>query len=96
MQLDFFNTINLSGVPLQEATEKACHQNDRVLKIMKELIKATPFQVSEVYDKLYSPAPITSIRRSMTVLTSQGKLEMTDEMKKGKYGMNNHVWKIIE
>lgn len=94
MQLNFFNTIELSGPPLVEATEQACKQDDRVLLILKKLGKATPFMVSEIYNKLYPECPVTSIRRSLTVLTTKGFLIMCDEMKVERYNKPNHYWKI--
>lgn len=90
----FYNTISLSGSDLLQAECKASDQNKRVLEIIKERGKSTPFEVSQIYDKLYNPAPVTSIRRSMTTLTKQGKLEMLDEMKKEKFGHNNHLWRV--
>lgn len=95
-QLDFFNTIHLFGPELKEAEGKADRQNQRVLNIVKGLGKATPFQVAEVYNRMYPECPLTSIRRAMTCLTDQGKLEMLDEMKKEKFGHNNHYWKVCE
>lgn len=95
MQLNFFNTIELSGPPLVEATEQASKQDDRVMKIFKKMgCKLTPFQVSEIYNKLYPECPVTSIRRSLTVLTTKGFLTMCDEMKIERYNKPNHYWKI--
>ena len=95
-QLDiFFNTVKLSGSDLAEATRQADCQNGRVLDIIRKAGRLTPFQVSSIYDKLYDPAPVTSIRRSMTVLTKQGKLAKCDEMKTERYGMKNHYWRVV-
>lgn len=96
MQLDFFNTIHLAGPELVSAKKQTGLQDERVLEIIRKGVKMTPFQVSSEYDKLYNPAPVTSIRRSMTVLTDRGKLEMCDEMVTEKYGKPNHYWKIVE
>lgn len=94
MQLNFFNSIELTGPPLVEATEQASKQDDRVFLILKKLGKATPFMVSEIYNRLYPECPVTSIRRSLTVLTTKGELIKCDEMIKEKFGMKNHYWKI--
>ena len=37
--------------------------------------------------------PITSIRRAISTLTKQGKLTKTNELRKGRYGKKEHVWK---
>lgn len=95
VQLDiFFNTIDLKGQDLAEATNQAQKQDDRILEIMKRHKKLTPFEVSDIYNSLYPVAPVTSIRRSMTVLTDKGFLEMCDEMKKEVYGKPNHYWRL--
>lgn len=94
LQLEFFNTIDLKGRELIEATSQAQKQDDRVLGIFKIFKKMTPFEVSNIYNSRYPPAPVTSIRRSMTVLTKKGFLIMCDEMKKEVYGSPNHYWKL--
>lgn len=93
-QLSFFNTISLKGEELKEATEKAMVQEDMVLFIMCDGQEYTPFEVQEIYNRIFSPVPITSIRRAITVLTDKGKLEKLDEMKEGNYGKPNHKWRL--
>lgn len=94
MQLEFFNTIDLKGTELAEATNQAQKQDERVLRIFKLYRKMTPFECWNVYNLFFPEAPVTSIRRSMTVLTNKGFLEMCDEMKKEILGKPNHYWKI--
>lgn len=95
MQLDiFYNTIHLSGKPLADARAQAGCQNERVVEIVKDLGKATPWKVWEAYKRLYPEAPITSLRRSMTVLTKQGRLEKCFEMEKERLGQPNHYWRV--
>jgi hypothetical protein len=97
MQLNFFNTVELSGQPLLTAKQKAGKQDERIEIIMKDLKKATPFMVWEAYNKLYPEIPITSVRRSMTVLTRKKKvLEKLgkEEMKTERLGMKNHYWRV--
>lgn len=94
LEISFFNTIDLAGKELSEAENQACKQDDRVLQILKSGDKMTPFEVSEAYNSKYSEAPVTSIRRSMTVLTDRGLLIMCDEMKVERFGKPNHYWKV--
>ena len=54
----------------------------------------TPFDVSEIYNKLYSNAPITSIRRAMTQLTKDNHLVMTEKKRNGIYNTPNHLWEL--
>lgn len=93
MQLTFFNTINLSSEPLAEATGQTIKQNDRVYGLFVSYGKMTPLECSRVYNDNYPHCPETSIRRAITCLTDQGKLEMLDQMKVEKYGKPNHYWK---
>jgi hypothetical protein len=38
--------------------------------------------------------PITSIRRAMTNLSDNGKLEKTNEFVMGNYGKKEHLWQL--
>ena len=54
----------------------------------------TPFDIQDAIRALYSvKVPITSVRRAMTDLTTEGWLTKTDIMKKGRYGKEVHCWK---
>ena len=91
----FYNTVNLNGTDLKKAVQKSNRQSDRVLKIFKmNAIPMTPAQVSGYYDDLYSPSPLTSIRRAITNLTKDGRLIKTDVKVPGIYGTPNYKWKL--
>jgi hypothetical protein len=90
---NYFNTTRESGNPLRDSASRASIQDYRIMGIFKTNESLTPFDVHECYNKLYSEAPITSIRRSMTVLTNMGMLIKTNEMRVGKYGKKNYLWK---
>lgn len=92
----FYNTIHLTGSDLSQARAKAAKQDDRILEIMRGAEKMTPLQVSRLYNEIYPEAPVTSIRRSMTNLTNQGKLERLEEKVMEKFGMPNFYWKVCE
>lgn len=93
-QLDFFNTIHLSGEALKEALAQCNNQAERILKILSNGKPKTPAEVHGVYQSHYANTPITSIRRAITNLTINGELEKLEEMKEGNYGKPNHKWKI--
>ena len=94
-QKNYFDTTKLPKEQLKQAVSKATVQDKRVLSIFKRKKRPmTPAEVWDVYCKLYPVCPITSIRRSMTVLTEKGKLEKTDKLKNGMYGKPNHVWRL--
>lgn len=91
----FFNTTHETE-KLPEYNQKAQSQNERVLKILTEAkTHLTPFEIFARYSAYYkSKTPITSIRRSLTVLTKKEKLEKLDIKKNGNYGRSNYQWRI--
>ena len=52
------------------------------------------FSPFDVLDLTELNAPITSIRRALTDLTSKGKLVKSSIMKMGPYGKQVHCWKL--
>lgn len=89
----FYNTINIHGVELNNSIVQVKKQNDRIYQILKQANKKlTPFDVHKIYDQLFKVTPITSIRRAMTQLTSDGKLIKLSEMKDEIFGKPNHYW----
>lgn len=103
MLKNFFNTIKLYGKQLKEAQEKATNQDERIYLIFSQNRgkKMTPFEVLDIYKKLYKEVPITSIRRSLTYLSTPDKegkshLVKTEEMRNGKYAKPNHLWKFAQ
>lgn len=93
----FYNTIQVTGLTLIDYRIKAEYQDERILAIFQvNKRNLTPFEVSAVYNALYPPAPITSIRRAITNLTEQGKLIKSTEMRMGEYGKSNFTWVIVD
>lgn len=95
-ELNFFNTINLSGNELTVAKDNCNKQEQRILGIMKIGQPMTPFEVQLFYNSLYDEIPITSVRRAITCLTKKGYLAKKDEMKIEMYGTKNHCWEKIK
>lgn len=94
----FHNTVQATGETLDKYRTDAQKQEDRVLAIMQaNPAWWTPFAVQEMYGRLYRFVPITSIRRAMTDLTNEGKLEKSDTPNAaGQYGKPNHSWRVIQ
>lgn len=90
----FFNTTNEEGEILKEYGLKA---NSQALKIAayfkKEKKSLSP---SEVWKNLFNvdETPLTSVRRAISVLTSKGFLEKTDEKSDGIYDRPEYKWKL--
>ena len=92
---EFFNTIHLSGTELKEAKEQTGLQDQRVLEIFRGYGELTPVDCWQAYCCRFPECPLTSIRRSITVLTGKGLLMKLDKMKPGRYGKKNYLWKIV-
>lgn len=90
----FYNTIDLKGQDFSVAVRNAKSQDEKILNLFLShpLQCYTPF---EVHSLLFSEStPITSIRRSMTNLEDEGKLEKTGEQKEGGFGKKNYLWRL--
>ena len=96
----YFNTTNLEGEDLRDAKQKATNQNDLVIELFRE--KQDPMTPSEVWkiligrNSIKSVTPLTSIRRSITSLTTAGLLELTTNQKTGMFGRPEGIWKLSE
>lgn len=90
-ELDFHNTINESGERLTELRENAKTQQEKILKFFysNSVYCFTPFEVRR---NVLPFAPITSVRRAITNLTTQGHLIKEKEQKIEKYGVKNNYW----
>ena len=96
MQLNFYNTIDLSNSELATAKVSVKKQADRILDIIRVRNKSmTPFEVHFFYVQKYPNCPITSIRRAMTNLTDQNKLTKTTDKKIEVYGKPNYKWALV-
>lgn len=78
---------------IQRGEKQAQSQAEKILEFfeMNPLKKMTPFDVA--FELFTVETPITSIRRSLTDLTTAGKLvKLEHEQVKGKYGVSNCLW----
>lgn len=92
----FYNTINATGWDLFSANKRATRQEDIVFQVFVEGGKEmTPFEVEEVLTRKGYSYPITSIRRSITNLTKQGRLRKTNIKRVGLYGQVNYTWEVL-
>ena len=95
----YYNTTNLTGEELYEEIANSLTQEQLILHIYNtdlenidqglgpEVVRWT---CEEFYNKDW---PITSIRRAINTLTKAGKLTKTNELRRGRYGKKEHVWK---
>jgi len=92
---EYFNSTHLAGKDLSEAKQQAKFQDERVLGLYIIYGKMTPCECWKIYCDNHPPCPLTSVRRSVTVLTRRDKLRKLPEMKKGIYGKYAHVWEPL-
>lgn len=87
----YYNTNNLKAKKLIAALVKAKAQEDKVKIIMNTYGKMSASEVHEFFPKT---TPLTSIRRAMSDLQTDGFLVITDEMKDGLFGSPEHYYKV--
>ena len=89
----YFQTTRLTVDELDAAIEAAEQQDIAVLAIFRAHVSLSPSRCWEIYSRRRQ-APLTSIRRSITVLTGAGALTKTDNQAPGLYGKAEHVWRL--
>ena len=93
MSREYYNTLNESKSDAKESKDKAKKQKDQIFAIFRHTLRPmTPAEIWEGYGFKNSNAPLTSIRRAITNLESEGLLEKTDIQKPGIYGKMNYCW----
>jgi tRNA(Leu) C34 or U34 (ribose-2'-O)-methylase TrmL len=96
LQMHFYNTISLTDQELKKEIINAINQEDRIYYLFQIYREGTPSEMMKRYDKRWPSIPLTSIRRSLTNLTKEGRLVMTDKMLPGLYNKPEHLWELRE
>jgi len=93
--MTYYNTTGEAGAVLGASQRQAESQEEKILCFFKKYPdKAfTPYAVQRY---LRAKWPITSIRRAMTNLTNEGKLEKLKVLRQEKYGKSNHIWTLAD
>lgn len=87
----YFSTTRLPPEELAQAIAAAADQTERVLAVFRARVALTP---SQAHGYMPGNAPITSIRRAISVLTDAGALVKTDRYLVGPHGAKEHVWAL--
>jgi hypothetical protein len=87
--MTYHNTTPVQGEQLELFTNRAKRQDEEVMDVFCIIKSASP---SSIYKLLKEKYPITSIRRSITNLTNQGRLAKTEKFVEGMYGRPERVW----
>lgn len=97
--MTYYKTTDLTHDELQERIQTADTQEN----IIQAFFNNHPhgkFTASDLEHLLKSEnrigpgTPITSIRRALTNLKKDGRINKLDEFKKGPYGMNEHFYQL--
>lgn len=94
----FYNTIRQEGDELRRSMQNARTQKDKILVYFERRpgMLITPHSVAEFFSLLGYNWPITSVRRAMTDLTTDGHLEKTKMMRAEKLGKPNYCWSLAK
>ena len=90
--MSYYNTTNLKRDELKTSHKKTISQEQKILEIFKN--HQIPLSPTDLYLNFFDKTPITSIRRALSNLTKDGKLEKTLLMKIGSYGKAEHCWRL--
>ena len=93
--MTYYNTTAQKGEILDNFKSKASDQNSIIMEWFKAN-KDKEVSTDDIWINLFdtSVVPQTSIRRSITNLTSEGLLEKLDKKKMGIYGRPVYLWKL--
>lgn len=91
----YYNTTNAVGRDLEKYREAAENQEDVVLAFYQARPEDA-FSPDDVQRRVLPEAPLTSVRRAITNLTSRGDLVKTDRKARGRYGRLAYLWRLAE
>jgi len=90
----YFNTTSETNSTLLHHTGKAERQDDTILNFFRGNYNHE-YTPEEVHRHLFgNNTPLTSVRRSMTVLTGRGYLVRCETKRMGSYGRMSFTWRL--
>ena len=89
--MTYYNTNNESAKNRKVFEKKTMKQDDIILSFFKETKTFTP---SKIWQQFPTKAPLTSVRRSINTLKSNGKIIETGNKTMGIYGKVEREYKL--
>ena len=89
--MTYYNTNNESAENKKVSEKKTMKQDDIILLLFKETKTFTP---SKIWEQFPTKAPLTSVRRSINTLKSNGKIIETGNKPMGIYGKVEREYKL--
>lgn len=89
----YYNTTGETQPELDLFNQVTAEQDQKILALFWSRIELSP---SEIFQELHEKGVnylLTSIRRSLTDLTTAGYLIKTDKKRKGLFGRNECIWR---
>lgn len=90
--MSYYNTTNLEKEALKKCRKAVVSQEKKILEIFKN--HQIPLSPTDIFSNFFKKTPLTSIRRALSNLTRDGKLEKISKMKIGSYGKLEHCWRL--
>lgn len=91
----YYNSLNQTQPELALSWAKTENQKAIVKKIFSCNLKGlTAYEAWKIFQSHGFDCPLTSIRRSITDLTTEGYLIMTADKRTGGYGAMNFIYKV--
>lgn len=100
--MSYYNTTHLDRESLKEATRAAETQEEAVLAIFgwagpaQRRPMLAPSDVHHLTSAIGRRWPLHSIRRAITTLTKDGKLERLDLKQMGPFGRPEYLWRAVQ
>ena len=97
--MSYHNTLAHEQPLLGEYQQKAMSQDERILHFMKTYPFST-LRSDQIWHHVFDDengkptCPEGSVRRSLTNLTNQGELVMSETLVTGQYGHPVHTWRL--
>jgi hypothetical protein len=93
MMTDYYNTTGSAGALLVEREVNAKTQQELILEFFAR-VPGMQYSPSQVQQRLGLKCPLTSVRRAITNLTTDGKLRKTSKQIDGPYGHAEYTWTL--
>jgi plasmid rolling circle replication initiator protein Rep len=91
--MSYYNTTKETGENLKNYQAKANNQKEKILSILTMGKSMNPNFTTSA-SRLNLNCPITSVRRAISDLVSEGLIEYTGEKRTGKYGRPENIIKL--
>jgi hypothetical protein len=95
--MGYYNTNRETGDTLQISWNKSNKQKKLIYHIFVSGVESSfaPHQIKDILNERFDENyPLTSVRRAITDLTTEGVLYKTEHKVKGSYGKKVHTWRV--